>query len=316
VLSQTELSLLSSLATIDEEHVPLQKIADHLDWSESHTARVVARLESRGYLTTRQEGRRKRVALVYVRPVEAFVDLAREFGHVDFPDLIAGSALRILYYLDTDRTATELAELTGVARATVYRRLDQLQTVGIVRKNHSRFALTKDFTRLVDFARAVATHEHRTEARTRGVEPHLIWETADEYLFSCQSELIDGLFHETGPAIFEQYGIPLLTRNRNHYIRSERLTRVMPAELVCHTLLIDDGARYRSYCLLLIAKHDLEQSTLVDVAEHYNREAAIDLCDIVRQLCVYITSGGDVTTTQLPDWKEFETMATEYDIHR
>ena len=246
--------------------------------------------------------------------MEAFVDLAREFDHVDFPDLIAGSALRILYYLDTDRTATELVELTGLARATVYRRLDRLQTVGIVRKNHSRFVLTEDFTRLVDFARAVATHEHRIEVRTRGVEPHLIWETVDEYLFSCQSELTDELFHETGPGIFEQHGVPLLTRNRNHYIRSERLTRVTPAELVCHTLLIDDGARYRSYCLLLIAEHEIDQSTLIDVAEHYDREAAIDLCDIVRQLCVYLSSEGEVTTTQLPDWDEFETMATEYDI--
>jgi DNA-binding MarR family transcriptional regulator len=314
VLFQTELSLLSALATIDEEHVSLQKIADHLDWSESHTARVVGRLESRDYLTTRRDGRRKRVALVYVRPVEGFVDLAREFDHVDFPDLIAGSALRLLYYLDSDRTATELAELTGLARATIYRRLDRLQTVGIVRKNHSRFALTDGFAPLADFARAVATHEHRMEVRTRGVEPQLVWETADEYLFSCQSELTDALFHETGPGIFEQYGIPLLTRNRNHYIRSERLTRVTPAELVCHTLLIDDGARYRSYCLLLIAEHDLERSTLVDVAEHYDREAAIDLCDIVRQLCVYISSGGEVTTTQLPAWEAFETRATEYDI--
>lgn len=315
MLSQADLSLLSALVTLEEEYVQLQELADHLDWSESHTARVVARLESRGYLTTQQEGRRKRVALVYVRPVEAFVDLAREFDHVDFPDLIAGSALRILYYLDTDRTATELAELTGLARATVYRRLDRLQTVGIVRKDHSRFALTRDFTRLVDFARAVATHEHRMEVRTHGVEPRLIWETADEFLFSCRSELTDELFHETGPPLFEQHGVPLLTRTRHHYIRSERLTGVTPAELVCHTLLIDDGARHRSYCLLLIAEHDLTQSALEDVAEHYDQEAEIDLCEIVRHLCAYISSGGEVTKTKLPDWSEFETMTTEYDIN-
>ena len=315
MLSQSDLSLLTALAATEEEHVPLQELADHLDWSESHTARVVGRLESRDYLTTRRDGRRKCVALVYVHPVEAFVDLAREFDHVDFPDLIAGSALRILYYLDSDRTATELAELTELARATVYRRLDRLQSVGIVRKNHSRFALTDGFAPLVDFARAVATHEHRIEVRTRGVEPPLIWETADEYLFSCQSELTDELFHETGPGIFEQHGVPLLTRNRNHYIRSERLTRVTPAELVCHTLLIDDSARHRSYCLLLIAEHDLEQSTLVDVAAHYDRESELDLCDLVTQLCAYLSSGGDDTAMQLPGWDEFETMATEYGIY-
>lgn len=314
MLSQTELRVISGLVYIEGERVTVRELSDRLDWSETHTLRVVADLESKEYIDVEQRQGVKHLSLSFIRPVEEFVDLAREFEHVDFPDLVAGSALRILYYLDTDRTATELTELTGLSRATVYRRLGSLRNVGIVRKNHSRFALTDDFTPLAEFARAVATHDHRMEARTHGVQAHLIWESVDEYLFSCRSELTATEFHETGPGIFERHGVPLLTRDRNHYIRSERLTEVTTAELVCHTLLIDDGARYQSYCLLLITEHDIDQSTLVDVATHYDRDGEIGLADIVTQLCTYIASGGDVTTNRLPDWNEFEQMATEYEI--
>jgi len=185
MLSHSDIRTLSELAYLEQERVPIRALAERLDWSADHTARIVSDLESRGYVTADRVRGRKQVALAFVRPVEEFVDLVREFAHVDFADLIAGSALRILYYLETDRTATELAELTGLSRSTVYRRLDRLQNVGIVHKDHSRYALTPDFTGLAGFAHAVATHEHRMEVRAHGVEPRLVWESLDEYLFEC-----------------------------------------------------------------------------------------------------------------------------------
>lgn len=314
MLSSSELRILSELASLGRERVPIRKLADRLGWSGDHTARIVSELESRGYVTAERTDGRRRVALAFVRPVEEFVDLAREFAHVDFADLVAGSALRILYYLDTDRTATELAELAGLSRSTVYRRLDRLRNVGIVRKDHSRYALTPDFTGLAGFARAVATHEHRVEVRAHGVEPRLLWASLDEYLFECRADLSAEAFHETGPAVFERHGVALLTRDRNYYIRSERIEEVTPAELVCHTLLVDDDTRYRSYCLLLIARHDLDEESLEDVAAHYDRETEQDLQGTVEQLCAYLRSGGEVTAPALPAWTEFKSMAVEYGI--
>ncbi len=314
MLSHSDIRTLSELAYLEQERVSIRALADRLDWSGDHTARIVSDLESRGYVTAERVGGQKQVALAFVRPVEEFVDLAREFAHVDFADLIAGSALRILYYLETDRTATELAELTGLSRSTVYRRLDRLQNVGIVYKDHSRYALTPDFTGLAGFARAVATHEHRMEVRAHGVEPRLVWESLDEYLFECRTDLSAEAFHETGPAVFERYGVALLTRDRNYYIRSERIEEVTPAELVCHTLLIDDDTRYRSYCLLLIAKHDLDEESLQDVAAHYDREAEQDLRRTVEQLCAYLRSSGEVAAPALPAWTEFKSLAAEYGI--
>lgn len=51
----------------------------------------------------------------------------------------------MLYYLNHHRTATELAEVGGISRATVYRRLDNLQAVGIIGKSASHYQLNARF---------------------------------------------------------------------------------------------------------------------------------------------------------------------------
>ena len=97
---------------------------------------------------------------------------------------------------------------------------------------------------------------HRQEASDHAAGIRLIWTDVDEYLFSCWTGVTASLFHQTGPDALDQYGISLLTREDQYYFRSEDRTELAPEDFVCHLLLIDDGARYRSYCLLLIASCD------------------------------------------------------------
>lgn len=314
MLSTSQLRLLSGMSKMPLRDLPLSELADRLEWSGSHTSRVISGLEGRGFVGTKTKDGQKTVALENARPVEQFSNLVNKFPHVDFHDHVSGSALRILYYLEVERTATELAELSGVSRATVYRRLDSLQHVGIVGKDHSQYALTDSFTPLSEFARSVAHHDHRREATRVAGDAHIIWEALDEYLLGSQSEVTDDRFHLTGPVAFEQYGIPLLTRDQAHYFRSERRSEVTPADLVCHTLLIDDSTRYRSYCLLLIAGRDITESALEERAAHYDREAEPELLEIVEELSTYLETSGDVPNDLLPVWKDFKETATDYDI--
>jgi hypothetical protein len=247
-------------------------------------------------------------------PTERFADLTREFSHVNFPDLLAGSTIKLIFYLTAERTAAELTGWTDVSRATVYRRLNQLQNVGIVTKRDTRFALTQQFEELAAFARSLVRHLHRQEAGEHTTGVRLIWTNVDEYLFSCQTEPSAALFHQTGSDAFEQYGIPLLTQESQYYFRSEEQSEIAPEDLVCHMLLIDDGARYRSYCLLLIVGCELEAETLTRTAERYDREAQIDLSNIVQQLCTYLDSKGAESGAKLPEWDTFKSTAADYDI--
>ena len=314
MLSEPELTVLSYLSTKGADGVVQRELADALEWDPSHTSRVVSNLAELGLVTREQQHGRYRVSLSNAEPAERFADLAREFPHVDFAGLIAGSTIQLLYHLDTERTAAELTDWTDVSRATVYRRLKQLRNVGIVTKRDSRFVLTSQFQGLAAFAQSLVRHMHRQEARDHATGVRLIWMDVDEYLFSCRTDVTASLFHRTGPGALEQYGIPLLTREEQYYFRSEDRTELTPEDLVCHLLLIDDGARYRSYCLLLITACEIDAEALTETAGRYDRESDLNLTETVQALCTYLESSGDVAGEKLPEWDTFKSNAADYDI--
>lgn len=314
MISKSQLRLLSLLVEASERDVPLPSVADGLNWSASHTSRVVSELEAKGCVRTSTDGNQKLVTLAEIEPVEELEALMAEYGHVDFPELVAGAGLQLLYYLNRSRTATELAEASNLSRATVYRRLDDLQAVGIVGKTRSRYTLNESFEGLSSIARGIAHHEHRREAKRYATGVNILWETHEEYLVACDNEIEADEFYLTGPALFGEYGIPLLTRDRRHYIRTARLTDVSPAELVCHTLLIDDGSRFRTYCLLLIQWAGIDRAALRACADHYDPEADIDVRAIVDELVEYLETEGTATADRLPSWEEFKRTAADYEI--
>lgn len=315
MLSGSQFELISNLIQGSEREVTISTLANRLDWSAGHTSRVVSNLESKGCVQTRKEGGKRLIKLSNIEPVEQLEALVSEFSHVDFPELVSGSGFQLAYYLDQPRTATELSEISGVSRSTVYRHLNTLQRVGIVGKSKSRYRLNQPFSGLSSIARGLAHHEHRREAEDHTGGVSVLWETHDEYLFACDDEVSADGFYLTGPSLFANYNIPLLTRNRRHYIRSDRITKVSAPELICHTLIIDDSSRYRIYCLLLIKSVAVERTTLRRCAERYNFEANINLLTVVDELMDYLETKGEVTSTQLPTWTEFKSTAADYEIN-
>lgn len=314
MVKKSHFRVISYLIGKSESEVSISTLADHLEWSPGHVSRTVSELEAYGYVQTKQRGRQKLVSLTDIEPIEQLEGLLSEYTHMDLPGLIAGSGLQILYYFEQGRTATELAEQSGVSQATVYRRLDEFQRVGVVGKSRSRYRLNDPFTVLVPIARGLFHQKHRHEAKKYATGLNFIWETHDEYLFACDSDVsADGLYL-TGPALFSEFGVPLLTRDRRHYFRTDRRSEITPAELVCHTLLIDDDSRYRTYCLLLIQKQGLDRTVLRERAAHYVSESATDLRAIIDELIEFLDSEGTVTAEQLPEWEDFKQTASEYEI--
>lgn len=314
MLSESELSVLSNLGSIDNQKPTVGELAERLGWSPSHASRVTTKLADRALVRVEKSGNVRTVVLTNAAPVETFLDLTKNFPHVDFPPLISGSALRILYHLNEYRTATKLAEVSDVSRATVYRRLNSLQRVGVVTKEHSTYSVTDSFAALPTFAREIVHNDHRQAATSVANDVTIIWENIDEYLFGCRSEVVDDQMYETGARVFERYGLPLLTRERRHYIHSGSLKEVTPAELVCHTLLINDGSRYRSYCLLLIAKENIALETLANSAQRYDSGQQIDLRETLEELNMYLETEGESRDDTLPRWEDFKKLAADYDV--
>ncbi|TKX72369.1 MarR family transcriptional regulator [Halorubrum sp. GN11_10-6_MGM] len=298
---------LEVLATIDRGDT-ISELATKLDHSESYLSRGVGDLVEKGLVYTERDGRRKRVVPSDSRAVELYQDLVRQYSHIDFPELLTGKTLEVLYYLDEPRTVAEIAEQSDNYRNTVNRVLKRFRDRGLVGTDDGRYDFNADFDRLHEFARQLTHHLHRQRLEAVASKGTILWEDYDEFLAQAETEIDANGFYETGLARFASFDLQFLLTDHRYYVYSEEPDALSPAELCCHTLLVDDGSRYRSYCLLLLSHVDVDEDDLRTQAAKY------DLEDKIIALLRYLETHGDVRDDRLPEWDEFQKLATEYEI--
>ena len=304
MLRESELRALQTL----QQEVSITELAAALDCSTSYTSEITSSLKEKELVYTRRDGKEKRVKPVESQAVKLFQRLAQTHSHIDFPDLISGKAIPLLYYLDTDRTVAELAEMTGNYRNTVNRVLKQLLNRGILRKQDTQYRLNDEFQILHDFSREYIHHVHRRTVAEYTHDFTILWESLDEFLIQTGDAVNHDSFAETGPSRFQQHGLPLVTTGASYYFYSEDVQELTAPDLICHTLLIEESTRYQTYCLLLIQKENLESGRLLKVAEKYGVEKT------VKQLIDYLDTSGDEKSPSLPSWEEFQSAAADYEV--
>lgn len=305
MLTEGELRALTAL----HGEQTVSELATNLDRSLSYTSELVERLETAGLVETRRQGKTKQVRPSDAKALELLTDLTQQYSHIEWPELLSGAALRVCYYLDTPRTATELARRADVHRSTVHRTLTPLQHRGIIyQTDDGAYALNDGFEQLSTFARELAHHVHRQTVEEQADTYTILWESLDKFLVQTTTEITDEHFIPTGPDQFQRYDLPLLARDRRHYLYSKTMSELSPEILCCHMLVIDSGARTRSYCLLLLSHVDIDWDELRAQAVTYGVD------DLVDELSTYLDTSGDQRTARLPEWEDFQELAEEYEV--
>jgi len=304
VLRQIELEVL---ATIDRGDT-ISELATKLDHSESYLSRAVSDLVEKGLVYTERDGRRKRVVPSNARAVELYQDLVRQHSHIEFSELVTGKSLEVLYYLDQPRTVAEIAARSDNYRNTVNRVLKRFRDRGLVGTVDGHYEFNADFDRLHAFARELTHHLHRHRLETVAPKGTILWEGFDEFLAQAETDINAAGFHETGLARFAAFDLQFLLTGHRYYVYSEGLDEVSPAEFCCHTLIIDDDSRHRSYCLLLLSHVDIDEEHLQEQAAKYDLEDEIDA------LLQYLETQGEVDNDRLPEWDEFRDLAADYEV--
>lgn len=283
-------------------------LAEELDRSRSYVSELVDRMESKGLVHTSREGKRKQINRSDARAIELFDRFVQQYTHIPFPELLGGATLRILYYLQSPATATQLAAHVGVHRSTVHRSLSPLETRGMIYKSDGKYTLNDEFEELAMVAREFAHLRHRHRVEDHAESFTILWESLDEFLVQTRAEIEEDAFHLTGPELFQAYDLPLMARQRRYYLYSESIDEVSPAELCCHMLVIDDGTRSQSYCLLLISGTAIDRDELLEAAQKY------DVAERVSNLLEYLDTNGESRSGRLPRWEEFRELADEYGV--
>ena len=287
----------------------VSEFATQLDRSLSYTSELVDRLEATGLVETRRQGKTKQIRPSDAKALELLADITQAYSHIEWPELLSGATLRVLYYLETPRVPTELARRADIHRSTVHRALDPLQLRGIIYEtDDGAYALNEGFERLSTLARELAHHDHRQTVEQHTDTYTILWESLDEFLVQTAAEITDEAFISTGPEQFQTYDLPLLARDRRYYLYSESMTDLSPTTLCCHMLAIDSGARTQSYCLLLLSHVDVDREELRTQATTYG------VADLVEDLLTYLDTSGEQRASRLPEWEEFQELAADYGV--
>jgi DNA-binding MarR family transcriptional regulator len=305
VLRRIELEVLATVERGDT----ISELATKLDHSESYLSRAVTDLVEKGLLYAKRDGRRKRVVSSDARAVELYQSLVRQHPHIEFPELLTGKALEVLYYFDQPRTVADLAAQSDNYRNTVNRVLKRLRDRGLVGTTDGHYRFNGDFDRLHEFARELTHHLHRQRLESVAPNGTILWEAHEEFLAQTETIIDAEEFHETGLARFAAFDLQFLLTSHRYYFYSEEIDAVSPAELCCHTLLIDGDVRHRSYCLLLLSHVDVEADALRERAAKYG------LGDEVDTLLQYLASQGAIEENRLPAWSEFQELAADYEVN-
>lgn len=306
MISKRELRILSAL----DRPKGRQELAGELNYREDTISNALNDLSRRDLINKERMGNRIIAKPSNARCVEVFQSLTKSNPHVDFPDLLTPSMLNILYYLSSDDewTATELAEQTGHARATIYRGLRTLTNRAMAVKQHSRYSVTDAFSELHVFAYELQHHAHLTRIKQNIGSGTLMWESHEEFLVRSDTAVEHPDYHRTGLDVFSEHGLQFLTTSEHYYFYSEDRESLTPEDLFCHLLLIENDSRHRKYALLLAAKTDLSPNRLRTVAHNYG------ILEIVEPLLEFFETEGEKSSPATPRWGEFETLANDYEV--
>jgi DNA-binding transcriptional ArsR family regulator len=279
MLTKASLALLDALSA-GREATP-DELATETEYSQDHIYDVLDELLDDGLLTEARGSKNRRLVRVTDHPVvESYRDLRSKLGHIDWTEILSPATLRVCWYLDEPRRATEIGRRLDITRQGIHNALSPLKHRAMLSPSGPAYALTDDLSPLLTFAREVVTHDHRSRVRELAPSATVEWCDPKRALVRVQtSEDTSALesateWRVTGLARFQEYGLQFFLAGEPAfwYAPNEDLT---PSEVVCHTLTLDSGSRRVSYSMLLIEKLDMDQETLTETATWYDLKTAV-----------------------------------------
>jgi DNA-binding MarR family transcriptional regulator len=315
MLTKAGLAVIDALRTGREATVA--DLATATEYSQAHLYDVLDELIQAGLLNERRGPNNQRQVHLADHPViETYRSLQSELSHVEWPDLLSPATLRVCWYLDEPRRVAEIAERLDSTRQGVHKALSPLKHRAMLSPSGPEYALSEDLAPLLAFARAVVQHEHRTRVRTLAPSATVEWCDPKRALVRVQTtedtEALEAAsdWHLTGLARFAEYGLQFFLAGEPAfwYAPDEALT---PADVVCHTLVLDQGSRRVSYAMLLIEELDIDHETLTKTAQWYELEPAV--AAMYRPLQGEFEAPEE-TPVILPSETEFMALKEQYEV--
>ena len=310
MVTKAGLAVIDVLST-GREATP-EGLASETGYSRVHIYEVLDGLVAAGLLAeARGPNNQRRVHVTEHPVIESYRALRSELGHVDWDELLSPATLRVCWYLDEPRRVAAIATRLGITRQGVHNALSPLKHRAMLSPSGPEYALGEELSSLLEFARAVVRNEHRSRVRAVAPSATVEWCDPKRSLVRVQTGedtealLASADWQLTGLARFREYGLQFFLAGEPAfwYAPDEELT---PAEIVCHTLLLESGSRRVSYSMLLIESLDIDRETLTDTSTWYDLETAV--------AAMYRALRGEYASDVLPSEAEYTALKEQYGV--
>lgn len=313
MLAKADLAVLDILSS-GCEATPDDLLADTA-YSRTHIYRVLDDLVAAGLLTESRGNHNQRRVRVTDNPViEAYRHLTTKLGHVEWANLLSPATIRVCWYLDEPRRVALIADRLNISRQAVYNALSPLKNRAMLSLTGPEYALADDLYPLLEFVQTLVTHEHRERARRLAPSATVEWCDPKRALIRVsEPEDTDILrssddWQVSGLARFQAFGLRFYLSGEPAfwYAPTEELT---PAEVVCHTLVLDSDSRRVSYAMLLIETAEIDEGELTDIADWYGVAAEVSEMYQALREDLEQTNG---RTVRLPSEAEYSALKAQY----
>jgi DNA-binding MarR family transcriptional regulator len=299
------------LLEIMEEGDSVSKISEKLGLSLNGTSKIVKSLKENGFINAERKGKKKIIRLSEAKHAQLFKKITKEYEHIDFAELLSGSALEVIYLLDERKSASEIAKELGTHRRNIHRILRKLMDRGVVGRDESKYNLLGEFRVLQIFAKEFYSYVHSKLASEFSSDAVVVWQNLREFIIRTDREEGAGNFRLTGPDRFGEFGVPLLTTKAKYYFYSQEKEKLDLEDILIHTLLIEPKSTSTvTYCLVLLAK----QRKKIDMGKLLKLASKYKIKDRVQPLFDYIESKGRRRKRHYPYWGEFLDKARLYNV--
>lgn len=315
MLTKAGLAVLDVLIS-GREATP-DELVTETEYSRKHVYRVLDDLLTAGLLSeSRGHHNQRRVRVTDDPVVEAYRQLVSNLGHVEWPELLSPATVRVCWYLDESRRVATIGDRLGISRQGVHSALSPLKNRAMLSPSGPEYALADDLQPLLEFVQAVVTHEHRERVRSLAPSATVEWCDPKRALVRVhEPEDTTALqsaedWQLTGLAKFREFGLQFFLSGEPAfwYDLTGELT---PAEIVCHTLVLDSDSRRTGYAMLLIEKTQISKESLTDSAEWYGLTTAVS--ELYRAIEGEIESG-DTDGVPLPTESEYSALKAQYEV--
>lgn len=315
MLTKAGLAVIDALSTGRE--ATAVDLAMETEYSQTHLYDVLDELLESGLLAEQRGANNQREVSLTDHPVvEAYRALRSELGHVEWSDLLSPATLRVCWYLDEPRRVSEIAERLKITRQGAHKALSPLKHRAMLSPSGPKYALSEDLSPLLTFARAVVRHEHRSRVRRLAPSATVEWCDPKRALVRVQTaedtEALEAAtdWQLTGLARFAEYGLQFFLAGEPAFWYAPDM-ELTPADVVCHTLVLDSGSRRVSYAMLLIETSDIDQETLTRTSQWYGLESTVTA--MYRPLQGEFDIAEDLPVV-LPSEAEFRALKEQYGV--